>query len=238
MFRLYKTVLFVAAAATLLVSGALASITAVRDMPQSYLFTPGGALSRMKAGTTYGASLFPIPIRITPSTSWSGAQWESGRDYFRGGGPPNYGWVHIGHGTTGVPNGLISIMTAYAPTPSVAATVNGLRTRGHGATYEATTSTRLAGFSGQQFDGKIVGARNPDQIGHFFVPFSPKSNAAKYYPDEYGVYGDVFRVIVLNVRGKTVIIYIENSGLAPEQFPQFLTKAEQLLRTVRFPALH
>jgi hypothetical protein len=216
------------------VVGAAGGGTPVRDIPQSYLFTAGGGLTPMKAGTTYGASLFPIPIRVTPSGGWAAAQWKSGRTYFRGGPPPNYGWVHIGHGT-GVPRGLISIMTAYTHTPSVAATVNVLRTRGHGASYEATVPVTVAGFAGSQFDGSIVGAKNFDHIGHYFIPFSPKSTAAKYYPDEYGVYGDAFRVIVLDVRQRTVVIYIEDPADSTS-LPGFLKQADTILRSLMFPA--
>ena len=70
-------------------------------------------------------------------------------------------------------------MTAYARTPSLAAIVTGLRTRGVGATYEATSPVKLAGFSGTQFDGTVIAAR------HTFVPFSPRSHGAKYFPDAY-----------------------------------------------------
>jgi len=42
-------------------------------------------------------------------------------------------------------------------------------------------------------------------------------------------------VIVLNVRGKTVVIYIENVGLAPDRFPTFLSQAEEILQSLRFP---
>ena len=217
------------------VAAAAAASGGPLDIPQSYLFTAAGKLTPLKAHTTYKGSLFPIALRITPpSAGWAGAQWKSGTDYFRGGGPPNIGWVHFGHGTC-VPQGLISIMTAYSHTPSINATVNVLRTRGHGATYEPATPIKLAGFSGIQFDGTIVGAKNVDHIGHLFVPFSPKSSAAKYYPDEYGVYGDAFRVITLDVRGKTVIIYIETSGLAADQFPAFLTQADGVLKSLQFP---
>jgi hypothetical protein len=245
MFRLDKTLLFLAAplsAMRLLLGGILclfclaataAASSGPRDLPQSYLFTPAGVLTALKAHSTYQSSLFPIAIRLTPSAGWAGAQWKSGTDYFRGGGPPNFGWVHIGRGTVGVPQGLISIMTAYAHTPSVAATVNTLRTRGHGATYQATTPVNVGGFSGVQFDGEIVGAKNFDHIGHYFIPFSPKSSAAKYYPDEYGVYGDVFRVIVLDVRGKTLVIYIEHP--VASRFSGFLTQANTILQSLRFP---
>jgi hypothetical protein len=217
-----------------LVAGATAA-SRLRDMPHSYLIAPEGKLTPLHIHTTYKGSLFPIGIRITPTVSgWAGAQWKSGTEFFRGGGPPNFGWFHVGHGT-GTPQGLVSIMTAYKRTPSVAATVNVLRTRGHGATYEASTPVKLAGLTGVQFDGAIVGAKNADHIGHLFIPFSAKSKAAKYYPDSYPVYGDLFRVIVLNVRAKTVVIYIENVGLAPESFPTFLDQAETILQSLRFP---
>lgn len=207
------------------------------DLAKSYLFTPAGKLTPLHAGLTYQASQFPLALRLTAGEpGWSGTQWRSGSDYFRGGGPPHFGWVHIGQGPpSGIPRGLITIMTAYARTPSVAATVNVLRTRGHGAAYEATSPVEVAGFRGIQFDGQIVGATNQDHIGHFFVPFSQRSHAAGYFPDEYGVYGDVFRVIVLNVRGKTIVIFIENVALPTQQFPTFLNKADHILESLRFP---
>jgi len=208
-----------------------------RNLPQSYLFTPAGKMTPLRSGVAYRASLFPVAIRVTPrEPGWSGAQWRAGNDYFRGGGPPHYGWVHLGRGSpAGIPQGLISIMTAYAATPSVAATVNVLRTRGRGASYEASTPVALGAYSGIQFDGEIVGAKNSDHTGHYFVPFTPRSHAARYYPDEYPVYGDVFRVIVLDVHGKTVVVYVENVGLPRRQFPAFLVKAEGILKTLRFP---
>jgi hypothetical protein len=233
-----KRTLLIVFAAAVCVAPAAASPSKLRDIPQSYLFTPAGHLTPLHARATYRASLFPIALRVTPpSGGWAGTQWKSGDQYFRGGKPPNFGWVHFGRGSaSGFKQGLISIMTAYGRTPSVAATVNVLRTRGHGATYEATTTVKLAGYSGIQFDGQITGTKNYDHIGHLFIPFSPKSTAAKYYPDEYGVYGDVFRVIVLSVRGKTIVIYIENVALPADQFPTFLNKADQVLNSLRFPA--
>ncbi len=206
------------------------------DLAQRYYFADGG--KPLRAGLTYEASLFPIPIRVTATgPGWSGAQWKSGSVYFHGGGPPNFGWVHLARGSAaGIPQGLISIMTAYARTASVAATVQVLRTRGRGAAYDPPQPATLAGFHGIQFDGRITGPKNVDHIGHFFVPFSPKSGAARYYPDEYPVYGDVFRVIVLDVRGKTVVVYVENAGLPAEQFPSFLAKAGRILSAVGFPA--
>jgi hypothetical protein len=207
------------------------------DLRQSYVIAEDGQLFPLQAHGAYTASLFPVRVRITPSVrGWRGAQWRSGTEYFHGGGPPNFGWIHFSHRYVGgIPQGLISIMTAYAKTPSVAATVDVLRTRGRGATYDPSVPVKVAGFSGVEFDGTIAGAKNVDHIGHYFIPFSAKSAAAKYYPDEYPVYGDVFRVMVLDVRGKTVVVYIENVGLAPARFPQFLAQADQLLESLRFP---
>jgi hypothetical protein len=208
------------------------------DIHQSYIFTPPGKFTRLTAQTTYRASQFPIEIRVTPPDgTWWSAQWKSGSNYFAGGAPPNFGWVHLAK-TTGAmtpPSGMISIMAAYAHTPSVAATVQVLRTRGHGASYDAVAPTSLAGYSGEQFDGRITGAKNADHIGHNFIPFSARSHAAKYYPDEYGVYGDVFRVIVLNVRSHTVVIYIDSARLPADQFPTFLDQATAILASLRFP---
>jgi hypothetical protein len=217
----------------------LAKATSPPDIPESYIFTPPGKFARLKAGTTYGASQFPISIRVTPPDgTWWSAQWKSGDKYFAGGAPPNYGWVHLAKttGPTTPPSGMISITAAFAHTPSVTATVNVLRTRGRGAAYDATVPTKLAGYSGVQFDGRITGGHNVDHIGHVFIPFSPRSHAAKYYADEYGVYGDVFRVIVLNVRGNTVVVYIENARLPAERFAAFLADAAKILATLRFPA--
>ena len=207
------------------------------DLPKSYLFTAAGTMTPLHPGRTYEASEFPFPIRVTPpDAGWAGTQWRSGHDYFRGGGPPNFGWVHLSRGSTGgVPRGLISVMSPYAATPSVASTVNVLRSRGRGAEYEPVSPVTVAGFHGRMFDGRIVGAKNRDHIGHYFVPFAPPSHGSHYYPDEYPVYGDVFRVIVLSVRHKTVVIYIENCALPEEQFPAFLTKTGHVLASIRFP---
>jgi hypothetical protein len=208
------------------------------DLHQSYVFTPPGTFARLAAGTTYEASQFPIELRVTPpDQSWWSAQWKSGSTYFAGGGPPNFGWVHLAKttGPASPPNGMISIMAAYKGSPSVAATLHVLRTRGHGATYDAVTSANLAGYAGKAFDGRITGAKNVDHIGHFFIPFSPPSHGARYYADEYGVYGDLFRVIVLNVRRHTVVIYIDSGRLTADQFAPFLDQAASILASLRFP---
>lgn len=214
----------------------------------SDLQTSAGKLTKLHGGVTYGARLFPLALRfVPPDGSWTGSQWRSGRlpseqaerlGIKDEGGPPHFGWVGIARGGTSKivdPRGIIVIMTAYARTPSLAATVKGLLTRGHGAIYEPTTSVRIAGFAGAQFDGKrILTAPN-----HVFVPFSPISHGGGAFPsklDALSIVGSVFRVIVLNVRGKTVVMFIDSVALSADEFPAFLTRADRILKSLRFSA--
>jgi hypothetical protein len=48
--------------------------------------------------------------------------------------------------------------------------------------------------------------------------------------------GEAFRIIVLNVRGKTVVVFIDSVALSADQFPAFLIKADTILKSLRFPA--
>jgi len=75
-----------------------------------------------------------------------------------------------------------------------------------------------------QFDGEHIATNQ-----HFFVSFSPPGHLA---PDAIDVdeAGQAFRFIVLNVRGKTVVVF-----LAADQFPAFLTRADGILESLRFP---
>ena len=208
------------------------------QLPVANLQTPNGFPSRLIAGATYQAtSQFPIALRVTPPDgSWSGAQWKTARLTGDRGGPPFFGWAAFQQGSPKLaPKGIVVIMTAYAGTPSVAATVSGLRTRGHGATYQATSTVKVGGFSGIQFDGQVV-------TKHIFVPFSPPSSGGGAYPGKLDAYevahnqaGGTFRVIVVNVRGKTVVVYLDSAALSSDQFPAFLTKATDILKSLRFP---
>jgi hypothetical protein len=181
---------------------------------------------RLRAGITYRASLFPVALRFTtPNGSWSGAQ---GRTLTKGVSSTErgrFGFVELRQAA-----GAISLITADGRTPTVAATVKGLRTRGRGATFQATSPVKLAGLSGVQFDGEVVGT------SHNFVPFTPPSGAAKFVPDSYTVnQGDMFRLVVLNVRSKTVVVLFESEGLPTDEFTAFLGRADEILKTLRFP---
>jgi hypothetical protein len=43
-------------------------------------------------------------------------------------------------------------------------------------------------------------------------------------------------MIVLDVRGRTVVLALESFGLPAEQFPAFLMSANGLLASLRFPS--
>jgi hypothetical protein len=218
------------------------------ELPTSDLFTGPGHMTELADGVAYQASQFPIAFRVTPVGNWSGTQWKANNyppDFLLrrhiqcpspapGCQPPYYGWVGIGKGgisPTTAPKGLIVVESGFSPTPSVAATVDNLRTRGHGATYGDSSPVKVAGFSGVQFDGQVTGSQ------HVFIPFSPRTTKAKGFADAIEVEepGQLFRFIVLNVRGKTVVVYLVNLGLPADQFPTFLTQADQILKSFQFP---
>jgi hypothetical protein len=238
---------FVAALGSLAVAAAAATPP---DLSMSDLFTSGGHGTKLAAGVTYQASEFPLALRVTPPDgSWAGAQWKANlfspeeiqKRHLKCSTspavcrPPYYGWAAVGQGGTSPrvgPRGVIIIMTGYGRTPSVAATVESLRTRGHGATYQPTAPVKLAGFSGIQFDGQLVGP------SHQFIPFSPATHKASGFADAIEVEGagHAFRFIVVNVRGKTVVVAIAQfSWMSADQYAAFLPKAPRILESLRFP---
>ena len=157
------------------------------DLPQSYLIGPSGRLTH--AARRHDVRSKPVADRSARHAlrrKLVGCAMEVGRPVLRGGKPPNFGWVHLAHahGATDVPRGMVTIMTAYARTPSVASTVNVSPHPRPRREVRRTGADQLAGFTGVQFDGQITGPKNVDHIGHFFIPFSPVSHAAKYYPDD------------------------------------------------------
>jgi len=228
-------------------AGAFAATAATSpDLPVSDLFTGPGHMTKLAAHVSYQASKLPLSVRLPGlDGSWNGAQWKANewspeeieRRHLhcpRACRPPYYGWVGLGKGGTSPtvkPSGLILVMAGFSRTPSVAATVDSLRTRGHGASYGDTSPVTIGGFSGRQFDGEVTGPR------HVFIPFSPRTNKATGFPDaiETGA-GDVFRFIVLDVRGKTVVVFVVNGGLSAAAFPAFLDQAQAVVNAITFPA--
>ena len=209
---------------------------APQDLPVSNVNTPAGSLTALGSGVTYQASHFPLGLRVTPPDgSWSGAQW---RTTIRG--KPAFGWAEFGQGpATAPPRGIVQLETAYGPTPSVTATIARLQRGGShlpasnvgGTTFKAVAPVRLAGYTGRQFDGAVWGI-----YGHTFVPVSATTGGASpadaYHLDK----GESFRLVALNVNGKTVVLLYDNVALPAERFPAFIASANRLLRSLTFHA--
>jgi hypothetical protein len=126
---------------------------------------------------------------------------------------------------------VITIETAFGRTPSVSTILGRLRSAGGEAVYGRTVRVSVAGFPGWQIDGRVVG-----RFGHVFVAFSPKSAGASpadaYVLDK----GEKFRIIVLDVRGARVVLFLESLKLRPKEFPEFLAAADRIVRSLEFPA--
>jgi hypothetical protein len=68
-----------------------------------------------------------------------------------------------------------------------------------------------------------------------FVPFSPTTRGASP-PDSYKLdSGELFRIVVLDVRGTRIVLFLESVKLPSRQFPAFLTAANQILESLEFP---
>jgi hypothetical protein len=226
-----RLIVLMTVAALALVVASQALTVAAPQLPFSNLNTETGKLSPLKAAVAYQASKFPLALRVTaPDATWLGAQWKLSARGFHSTKPPFFGWVALSDSfQNAAPQGLIEIFASYVRTPSVAVTVRNLKF-GHGATYQATSPTTLAGFSGSQFEGTVTGKT------HTFIPFTKRQNIARYYGDANHLdKGEMFRIMVLNVRSRTVVVYINSAALPPADFPTFLTKATNVLKSLKFP---
>ncbi|HEY1366270.1 MAG TPA: hypothetical protein VGF23_04120 [Gaiellaceae bacterium] len=178
----------------------------------------------LRAHVTYRASTFPLQLRVTPADgTWGGAQWRSTSH-----GKPAFGGALLARPPLDAPRGDVVIETAYGPTPSVTATIARLRTGGSGTTYEEPRPVRIAGYSGMQFDGEVWG-----KWGHPVIPFSPVTHGASPPDAMFLKKGEVFRLVALDVKGKTVVLLFENWKLPADQFPAFLDSAGRLLGSLR-----
>jgi hypothetical protein len=89
----------------------------------------------------------------------------------------------------------------------------------------------LAGFPGAELDGRVSGSSS-----QIFVPFSAERDG-RTPPDMHVVdRGESFRIVVLDVRGKRVVLFLESVKLGPNEFQAFLSKANRLLdESLAFP---
>jgi hypothetical protein len=194
--------------------------------------TPAGTLTPLHARVAYAASSFPIPLRITaPDATWSGSQWKTTAR-----GRPAFGWIALGHLPPGAnpaapPQGAFLVETAFGPTPSVASILARLRSAGGGANVGPTKRVTLAGFPGWQIDGNVYG-----RFGHTFVPFSPRTGGASPADAFRLDPGEAFRITVVDVRGRRVVVAASSVALDADRFASFLTAADRVLATLRFPS--
>jgi hypothetical protein len=198
-------------------------------------------------GVTYTASTFPLALRLrSPDARWEGVQLQSG----------TYRFVQFNHLRGKVPvrgTGYVTLEARAGRTGSVAATVQKLHAT---PLIKAgpVTSVRVAGFRGKSFDATITG----EDPGHYdpnaphgisLAPFTTNRHCGWCSSTMQGETQDVkfaqkdelFRIMVIGVRGKTVVIYLESAGRGPNSpsarvFPTFLPYAKKLLASMRFPA--
>jgi hypothetical protein len=231
-FEMTKVITHVSAAVLMLALAAPALASSARELPTlqdrspRHDVTPRADAPVPLSAGTYTARLFPIPLRVAVPAGWRGGQGRAHQAKEPG---VTFGWIELSQGTAARAQGAITIVTSAGSTPSVAAVVARLR-RGHGATYGPVTHAKLAGFTGSQFDGSIEGQ------GHVFVPFTPRQRVASFYSDAFAFdAGETFRISVIDVRGKTVVVFVESAALRAERFPAFLSNAEHVLGSLRLP---
>jgi hypothetical protein len=175
----------------------------------------------LKPQVPYGASLFVPRVRITaPAAGWRGHQWVEHA----------YDWFNVSH-TTG---GIVAV-SAPSSTQSAATTLHLLETEradsaAVGITVQPQVAVTIGGFRGWRFDGVATG-----QFGHTFVPFSGHSRASRESAGDKRHYdhGKAFRIIVLDVRGKAVVLFLDSD--APTIDLNFSQAAAKLLALLRFP---
>jgi hypothetical protein len=164
-------------------------------------------------------------------------------------------FVQLNHHRTGkVPLhgvGYITLESAQTHTPPVAATIARLHATPH-LSVSAIKTVRVAGIAAEMFDATVVGTDGPQTgNGVSLVPFTTNrhcgfcNDAAKHPSKEtqdvkYAGKGQLFRIIVLDARGKTVVIYLESSYAdqprfpPAKTFPTFLPYAQKMLASLHF----
>lgn len=192
----------------------------------------------LKPGVLYGASRFPLQLRLRPPDAfWGGGQFESGRFRF-----VQFGHHHRPGGAVLAGVGVLTIETAVGTTPSVAATVSNL----HATPLLKAGPSRpahVAGYTGSQFDATVVGTNGQPPRGISVNPFTPNRQCGyctrtmhgKTLDTKFAGKGQAYRIIVIGVGGKTVVIYLESIYADQKKyppatmFPTFLPYAQKLL---------
>jgi hypothetical protein len=199
--------------------------------------------TKLESGSVYTASKFPVPLKIhAPGPLWGGVQLESGK----------YRFIQLGHqhvpGTAPLTGtGLITLESATSSTPSAARTLANLR-----ATPKMragpTRATRVAGRRASMFDATITAIDRPGAGGLAIVPFTvnhhcgfcTKTMHGETKDVKVGRPGQLFHILVLRTRGRTVVIYVESNYADQKRFPPtktfptFLPYAQKMLAAISF----
>jgi hypothetical protein len=194
-------------------------------------------------GKVYTANKFPVALRIhTPTPQWGGVQLESGK----------YRFIQLPHlrppGTpplTGV--GYITLESATTATPSVSRTLANLRAT---PKFKAspTKATRIAALPAKMFNATVTAIDRPGAGGLSINPFTvnhhcgfcTKTDHGETKDVKVGEPGQLFRIFVLRVHGRTVVIYVESTYPGSKKhppsktFPTFLPYAKEMLAHISF----
>jgi hypothetical protein len=157
---------------------------------------------------------------------------------------------------TGV--GYITLESATAATPSAAKTLANLRATPH-MKVGPTRAITVAGLRGKVFDATVTGSdlsgtcpgggACPKVVS--LAPFLKNHHCgycgdSQFQPREThdvkaALKGQLFRIIVLRARGRTVVIYIESIYAVQKkhppakQFPTFVPYAQKMLAHITLP---
>jgi len=182
----------------------------------------------LKRGTVYGASTFPLKLTARPPDAlWLGGQTQASTFRFV---VFQHKYLRNAQGKVSVwGSGEVAVETGTGKTGSVAQVLKNLRSTPQ-ISVTTPVSVHVAGYAGQQFDATVTGAE-PGEHGEAFVPFSgdPRPGGDHMFVRK----GEKLRIIVVGVRGKTVVIYEQPAFDHPEKtFPAFTSAAKRLLATV------
>lgn len=211
----------------------------------------GGDTKALLRGSLYQANEFPLALRVRATdVHWRGVQYKSG----------TFRFVQLSHLRTGIVGvdgvGYITIEAGTGSTPSATTALRNLRATPH-VDQGTAKPIRVAGFAGKAFDASIVGTDIPPICktmrcarGVSFAPFTTNHHCGfctstmhgQTQDAKFAGTGQLFRIIVIDVRGKAVVVYLEstfaNQSKFPPRttFPTFLPHAQRMLANLAFPA--
>ena len=197
-------------------------------------------------GRVYTANKFPVALKIhTPGPQWAGGQLESGKYRF-----VQLMHLHVPGSAPLTGFGYITLESGTTATPSVAKTLAKLKATPHLKTGPTKTTT-VAGLHASMFTATVTADDGPDAGGTSIVPWTVNHHCGFCTGWNHGVtkdlkvggHGQLFRIFVLRVHGRTVVIYIESTYFPgrgsrkyppAKTFPTFLPYAQKMLAHISF----